>query len=57
MLDADAIISLEVFYVPRFFIHAIEFTLATCDLIVENTCLWFFISHILTRQSLEPAAM
>lgn len=55
--DADAKISPWTFYAPKFFIQARELTLATWDLIVEYTCLWFFISHILTKQSLDPAAM
>ena len=41
----------------KFFIHAKEVTDATCDFIVEYTCLWFFMSQIFTRQSALPAAM
>ena len=55
--DADAKIYPCIFSIPRFLIQAKEFTLDTWDFIVENTCLWFFMSHILTKKSLEPAAM
>lgn len=55
--DADAKVYPCIFSIPRFLIHASEFTLATWDLIVENTCLWFFMSQIFTKKSLEPAAI
>lgn len=57
MEDADAKIYPEIFSIPRFLIQAKEFTPATWDLIVENTCLWFFMSQIFTKESLDPAAM